>query len=283
MNGRRAIIGLCMLCALLVSAVAAQGASAKEFGTTSFTCANLGGTTHQFTKAHCKESDKGAGPFEHVAIAENTTTELTGTNANTGANTETATVTKLKSVRAGVELELQATGVTNEGPATMVNKKAVNAKGETEMYVEGEGKILYTGVSVTKPAGKGCEVFKTENAGPPVTHTGKGEVETKQLAATTKEQGMALKFAPKAGATFAVFYVTNCTVAGLNGTYEVTGSVKGVPDGATTNFEHAAVTTQGTLKLGGQAAGIEGSLTLKGRANSTQAFTPLSVTTVENT
>jgi len=293
MNGRRAVIGLCMLCALLVSAIGAQSASAKEFGTTAWTCkakSPTGGVG--FSKEHCKPSDAvttGA-LFEHKEIPVNTVTELTGSNAKTNAETNGPEPTVLASTRAGLELELEATGVAASGSPTMVNKTKVNAKGETEMYAEGEGAILYTGVTVKKPASSGCTVWKEEEAGPPVVHKGEKEVLTKALTATTEGQPsptgteeMFLNFKPKTGTTFATFFVTGCTTTSLNGTYTVTGSVKGRPEGATTNFTLADTKAQGTLRLGGQIAELKGKLTLSARLNNTQSFTPISATTIENT
>jgi hypothetical protein len=80
------------------------------------------------------------------------------------------------------------------------------------------------------------------------------------------------------GSAFANWNVSGCSVAGMNGAYETTGSVKGATEGATVNFTHTGSTGQGTLKIGGQNAGIEGTITLSGRANSAQPFTPLGLT-----
>ena len=291
MNGRRAVIGLCMLCALLVSAIGAQSAVAKEFGTTAYTCklkSPEGGVG--FSKEHCRPADAvttGA-KFEHVEIPVNVQTELIGSNAETNEATNEAEKTFLKSTRAGIDLELEAGGVANEGAATMINKTKVNAKGDTEMYAEGEGKILYTGVKVKKPAGNGCVVWKEEHAGPPVTHTGREEIVTKQLMATTEGQPkpteeMFLNVTPVTAPTFAVFYVTSCTTTSLNGTYEVIGTVKGRPDGATTVFAFEDTKKQASLRLGGQIAELQGKITLSARVNTTQSLKPISPTTSENT
>ncbi len=69
-----------------------------------------------------------------------------------------------------------------------------------------------------------------------------------------------------------------CTVGALNGEYVVTGTVKGTPDGALVRLTHAGSTEQGTLLLGGQKAGIEGTLTQSARLNSIQVFNLLSTT-----
>lgn len=271
MTGRRAILGLCMLCALAFSAVAAQSASAIT-GTTAFTCKGVTPGTGKFKAAHCKPTDAGTGNFEHVAVAENTTTDITGTNEKTGPETKTSSITRLHSVISGVEVELSATGVHGEG--TMVNKKTA----EGEHFAEGSGQIHYTGVEVTKPAGKGCKAYSKKPSEGGVEKT----ITTNVLSATTKGQGDRLQFNPPAGGIFVEFYVEGCTIAALNGPYKVEGSIKGTPNGATTVFERAETTAQGTLKLRGQNAGIEGELTISGKdtALGDPEFTPLSVTTV---
>jgi hypothetical protein len=264
MKTRGRYIAFGSLCLLAIGAIAVPGASATT-GTTAFTCAKKateGGAG--FSKEHCKPSDAVAtgAKFEHKAIPENTTTEVRVTNAKTGTGTETATVAKLRSVRAGVELELQATGV--EDIAEMQNKIVGG-----EPVISGTGVTTYSGVTVTKPAGKGCTVEG-------------GKIVTKLLAGTSAGQGMEGKLTPATGTTFATFTISGCSVSALNGTYEVTGSIKCPGEGATVLCTHTATTAQNTLLLGGQKAGIEVATTFSGRANSTQAFTPLAVTTVEH-
>ncbi|HEX5610844.1 MAG TPA: hypothetical protein VFX45_12225 [Solirubrobacterales bacterium] len=259
MNGRRAIVGLCMLCALLVSAFAAQSASAV--GTTAYTCKETG-KGPGFSDAHCKTASE-AGPFQHVAITLNQTTELSGSNETTGGTKEN---TLLKATIAGSAFTL--TGKTTSGSGWMTNA----TEGE-EMYAHGEGVITYTEVT----ASGGCKVFTDSGAG-------KGEegvIHTETLKASTKGQGDALKFEPKEGTVFARFLLEGCTNTGINGTYTVTGSVKTSSiTGATSNFTHANTTEQNTLKLNGTIkAGIEGILTLKSRLNSSEAYTALAATT----
>jgi hypothetical protein len=124
---RRAVLGLCMLCALAISAVAAQSAFAEK----AYTCAPGGST---FSDALCTSAGSG---FGHVELTK-AETSITGQGA----------VTKLKSVQSGVTLELQSTELTGTG--SMKN----NAGG----WAEGTGVITYKGVTVTAPAGKGCSV-----------------------------------------------------------------------------------------------------------------------------
>jgi hypothetical protein len=262
-NGRRAIIGLCMLSALLVNAFAAQGASAA--GTTAYTCAATGTATGtKFSDAHCKTSNA-AGEFRHVAIANGTTTELTASNETTGG---AKAMTFLKATLAGAAFTLTATTMTGTGSMENVE--------DGEMVAKGEGTATFTGVT----ASGGCKVFTDD----PITGTGEeGVIHTEPLKATTKGQGDAVKFEPKTGTVLARFELANCTNFGINGTYTVTGSVRSSSiEGATVNFTHVDTTTQNTLKLNGTIkAGLEGTATLKSKAPGDGAGThkPLSATT----
>jgi hypothetical protein len=246
MTGRRAIVGLCMLCALVFSAFAAQSASAKS--TTAVTCGKGLGTS-DFSDGHCKTNvGAGKGEFGHATFVGKT--NITGTNETTGGAKE---ATKLKSVQAGVTLELQSQTLTGTG--TMENKEEAG-----EMFAHGTGVITYKEVTVTAPAGKGCKV-KTE------------EVVTKELTATTKGLENQLNFTPAAGETFAEFTVEGCSIAALNHVYTAKGSVKGTIEGATTRTTHAGTTEQNTLTLSGQKAGIEGVLAIKGPSGNGLAVT----------
>jgi len=106
------------------------------------------------------------------------------------------------------------------------------------------------------------------------------KVETKSLTATTVGgEEKFLKFSPSTGTEFAVVPLEGCSNAGLNERFPVTGSVKIAPHGATLISTHEEVTTQGTLKFGGQKAGLAGSLTLSGKKEGgSEAATPLTVT-----
>ncbi len=246
MTSRRAIVGLCMLCALAISAIAAQSASALV-GTTTVTCKKpvtgdtiIGDTV--FSKEHCTKEDEGSGEFRHVVFGPKTPTTFTATNDTTGIRSPVF----LHSVQAGVVEELEATEVNGSG--TLENKEEGG-----EAYIQATGTLTYTGVSVIKPAGKGCKV--------------KGEkVETKEITATTKGQEMAMKFTPASGEVFASFEIEGCSIGALNGLYEVKGSVTSSSiNGATTKFEPNPTTELGTLKVRGQKAGLSGTLTEKGK------------------
>jgi hypothetical protein len=93
---------------------------------------------------------------------------------------------------------------------------------------------------------------------------------------------MVVKFEPAEGTLFAEFEVEGCSVAALNGPYKVEGSLKATPEGATLSTTREGVTTQGTLKVRGQKAGIAGSITIEGEdpEDGTDSFTPLTTTTI---
>jgi hypothetical protein len=269
MKRRGAIVALCMLCALVFSAFAAQGAAAATKGTTAFTCVNEKGTLRG---EHCLTTGTASATFGHVAIAENTTTIASATNAKTASATFSADPTILKVTVAGTPLEVQATGV--EGSGSITNRKSASG----EHYVAVTGSLTYSGVTVLKPAGQGCDVYEHAE-GPLIKEGTKGVVKTQNLKMTTEGQGDFLKIEPEFGTTYANFFVT-CTGAGvpeaLKGTWTVTGSLKCPLTGPTVVCNHEEVTTQNTLKAKGSKAGLQGSLTL-----SAGAFTPLSFTTVE--
>lgn len=269
MNQRRAVIGLCMLCALFVSAITAEGASAK--GTTAYTCREKtvpGG--EGFSKAHCKRADAVAtgAKYEHVAIANGTTTEVSVTNAKTTSETSGAEPFFLAGTIGGIPVELKATTVSGTG--TMSNSEVGG-----EMLATGTGAIVFSGVTILKPAGQGCVV--------------KGStLTTKQLKSTSagqpspEEESNAQMFRrtePNEGTIFAEIPIEKCTTTTLNNTFNVTGSVKGRPDGATTVFTTADTSEQATLKLAGQTATLHGKITFSGKKSTDTAFTPLSVTT----
>ncbi|MGV1048664.1 MAG: hypothetical protein ACOYD4_09110 [Solirubrobacterales bacterium] len=259
---RKTIIGLCSLCAIFVSAFAAQGASAA--GTTAFTCKQVTKAegTAGFSKAHCKPADAVAtnAKYEHFPIANGTKTEVAVSDLNTGGEHTGAIV---KFTVAGSAIELIAKEVSGSG--TMSNSEVGG-----EMIASGEGSLKYSGVTESL---MGCKV--TGKPG------GAKVVETKQLAATTAGVGDKLKVTPNGATPFAEFELTECAIGPI--TIKVFDSAFGVPDGATVNTVHNTMTAEKTLRLQnattGPLAGLEGTLTISGRANSGEPYTPLSPTT----
>ncbi|HEX6667314.1 MAG TPA: hypothetical protein VF081_12035 [Solirubrobacterales bacterium] len=271
MNARIGIASLCMLCALLSSAFAAQSASAIT-GTTAFTCVQEQGTLRG---EHCLATGTAWPAFGHVAIPQNDTTETTTTNAKTGPETTTASGLRLKQTIAGVPLELSATGVSGSG--WIENKVVASGEKGGEHYAHGKGTLTFTGVEVTQPAGRGCKAT-TDNA---ATEGEVGVVHSKELTAITEGQNW--KFLPAEGNVLASFFVTceeGKQIPTIEGTWSVTGSVKGAPEGATIKFTHTSTTAEATLRTKGVKAGLEGNLTLSARANGGNLYWPVASTTV---
>lgn len=266
MSRPRNALCLCLFCALVFSAAMAQSAMAIPTGTTGFTCSSKA-ALKDYSDVHCKTFVGSGGSFGHVTITDGVVTEVIESNESTGG----ATVPSfLASTISGVEVQLEATGVSASG--TGENMKDGTSGEHTVLKT---GTITYTGVTVSKPAGLGCKVFETEAL------ANEKMVSTTKLKATSAGQGMAVKIEPNEGTTFANFWISGCSITALNGKYSATGSVKTSSiEGATTLFTHANTTEQGTLKLRGQVAGLNGLVTTKGRANPTEEFTPISPTTV---
>ena len=191
MHRRRAVVGLCMLSALLMSAFAAQGAAATK-GTTAFTCQEKAGGT--FTDAHCKTA--GSGNFQHVAIAQDTKTEVTVSNETTGGVEEPL---GFKVTIAGVPLALGAGAINGIG--SLENKVAASG----EHYVSGTDMFPVEEVSATE--GAGCKPFAFGNG----TGSGgvgePGVVILNVLTATTEGQGDAVKLSPASGEALASFTI----------------------------------------------------------------------------
>jgi hypothetical protein len=268
MIGRKSAIGLSLLCAIFLSVFVAPGALAASKGTTAFTCkeTGAGGT---FTKAHCKPSDAGSGKYSHVAIPQDTATEITANNETTGGETTSSQLMfAFGDTMTGVATEVTGAGV--------MENKIDGATGEH--YIRGEGTLTYTGISEIEG---GCSVY-TDNGGGEKGE--KGVVHTNVLEFTTKGQGDFVKIAPKEGTTFATAILDGCSLEGLNATYKWVGSMKCPIEGATIVCNKDEILAAKTMRVntaGGPLAGLFGTYTLKGRANSGESYTPISPTTVE--
>jgi hypothetical protein len=270
---RKTAIGLRILCALAFSAFAAQGASAA--GTTAFTCkkkAVEGGVG--FSREHCKPADavSTGAKFEHVAIANGTKTETTTSNEKTEAETTKALPFEIHSTLNGVKVSLKATKV--HGIGTMENRE------EPGMAAHGLGTITFTGVTLTTPFDKNCEV--KSDPGSVAEQIVTEELTTKTVEGVTP----GMQFAPAAGGVIANFEIVtkageHLEVCPIIDTYSLVGSVIGSIDGATVNFTAAGTTAQSSLRInsaGGPKAGFTGSLTISGRTGGAGAYTPLSAT-----
>jgi hypothetical protein len=248
MTGRKTVVGLMMLCALVLSAVVAQGAQAK--GQTAFTCAPTSSGAG-FSDAHCDNAVETGAKFNHVAVAPGTVTSITLTNAATKNETKEATsaVLSLTGPLHGVSA-VTVTCTTVAGTGTMENVAG------PPMEAKGEGTIKFSG----------CTTNATNCTTPNTI-----EAKVKGHSVETAD-GMGLKFEPKgtnfaelnfAGTGCALKPFTNIPVAG-NVTATAHGEANG--KGATAYLkknEEGKVATQ-ALTVGGVAADIEGIATLKG-------------------
>src|ERR1043166_4096070 len=210
MTGRRAVVGLTLLCALLLSALAAQSASATK-GTTAFPCTSSAGID-DFSDAHC---DNGVekGSYGHVYTEPGQEVEIELTNSKTKTETKESTPAILKGTLAGVKFETTCTTVSGTGKST--NKVIAEV-----MQNEGTGlAIKYSGCTVNKPAG--CKVKE------PIEITG-SSITVENLGAGKTDMGV--QFKPKAEKPFGEVTLegTECALKGksfpLEGTMIATGS-----------------------------------------------------------
>ncbi|MGV1050488.1 MAG: hypothetical protein ACOYD4_18410 [Solirubrobacterales bacterium] len=270
MNGRRAIVGLCMLCALLLSAIAAQGASAAN-GITAFTCSSSA-SVKDFKTEHCVPGETGTA-FGHVAITEGETTHITLSSAKTNAATNGPTATTFKSTVAGSPIELVSENIDCKGGMRNL-KDGVTS----EHYIEVHA--LTCTYSEVKEKNLGCTVTGL----PEAEEGGKEMIMTKPLKATTKggtEESIVLS--PVEGTKLAEFELTGCVVGPLK--VPVFGTITCKASGATINCKHEEVTAKKTMRVlnatTGPLAGYEGKATVTGgKEPVTEPTSPISVTTV---
>ncbi len=280
MNGRRAVIGLSLLCALLFSAFAVQSASATV-GTTAFTCVKDKGD-EDFADAHCDEGvGAGNGDYGHVAIGESeTTVELS--NTKTANKTTEAKHALFKSTSGGIALEITCATATGDGKL-----KNIAAGPDGGMAVEGKagGTLTFSGCKMPKPLnGAKEELCKLKE---PVITTGSSM--TRVLQGPEKNT-MGVEFTPEKASPFAELTFENvpgkaCFLNGktiqVTGTAMATGVGPGVSpgySGATLQFTTAM--TKETLKFGAAAAEFEASITVSmTNADGKTTEEPVSLTT----
>jgi hypothetical protein len=190
MIGRKAIVGLSLLCALMFCAFAAQGAQAAK-GTTAVTCVKVGGTLGGFTDAHCAK--EGSGEFAlQDTITAGTKTAITGSNAKTEANTTAAKRSTLKGTSLGVEVLITCTTVSSTGE--------IENKAGPPMSIEGKKIfVTYGGCIVEKPGPNICKVHSPGKTAGNIT-TNEITAESGTMNETTGE--MSGKFKPTTGTTF---------------------------------------------------------------------------------
>jgi hypothetical protein len=126
MIGRRAVVGLSLLSALLLCAFAAQSASANvrttSNNTTAFTCVKDAGKTGDFKDAHCDETGiKGKEEFKHVEIKLNETTEIEASNEKVTESTKKSEPALLTGKIALAKVKIECLKVKNKAGSTIHN------------------------------------------------------------------------------------------------------------------------------------------------------------------
>ena len=272
MIGRRAVIGLALLSALLFSAFAAQSASAaKAVNTTGVTCVKV--VDHgDFYDEHCDVKvapGDTTGKYTHQNYAGST--EVTATNSAVTEETKKSEPAVLKSKVGLTPTEITCTVVENE-PKNSVIKNEEPAAGQHA--VSGTVRTLFKTCTVNKP--EKCKVAE------PITSNAKFTA-VEKLGAGANEMGGEL-VGSGAEETFAeiTFEGAECALKGK--TFKVKGSVIGTSgpgteepqtnkwSGATTVF--TAKKEMEKLKLGVEVAEFSTIVTPRGPSGA-----PLSGTT----
>ncbi len=269
---RRAMAGLALLCALLLSAFAAQSASAivviHATNTTSVTCL-AGGGNLDFSDAHCDNKvTAGTGSFGHQAISAGTKTAVDITNNKTKNNTTEAEPAVLTTSHLGVNIEITC--------------ETVGSEGSSVENVEKEGKHTFFTFVIIKFSK--CKVVKPLNCTvkEPIVTTANGKG-VEGLKFEAEEKGMGVEFTAPEGKNFAEisFEGEKCTFKGK--TFPVTGSTvaTGTPE-PTQATKHSGATSVyrilifDTLKFSTSNADFTGKFT----TNMSGGGSPIALTTV---
>jgi hypothetical protein len=226
MIGRRALIGLSLLGALLLCLFAVQSASAvSSINTTAVTCVFKGGFgLEDFSDSHCNTKvTPGEGSFVHEIIASNKTTEVSATNQNVTESTKISEPAVLKSKIGLTAVEITCNTVQNLSSKSEIHNIDV---GGTHALT-GQVRTLFTTCTVNKPAK--CTVQE------PIESNATVEGAEKLGAGT--EMGIELK-GKSFEETFAeiTFLGTECALKSK--TFKVQGSVIGT-SGPTTESSQA--------------------------------------------
>lgn len=251
MTRRGTVVGLSLLCALALCAIAASSAMAVQ-GTTAFKCVHVGKAA-TFEDEHCTEGSgvPGGEGFVHQEIPEDEVLDATATNVVTG----TAIPAKFKTTIAGVEVELQAKSFHSCKETSIANVRDE----KEQMVIGGDYCGEFTKVTVTKPVEK-CTV-----AGNAVKLS-EGFYEGRVLKGGEIEE-MWFEFRPPQGEPFATFELLGAACPFKNMKFSVEGiaadanvMTKELPlDGATLNF--TTKETEKYLEVEGKKAAFEGTFT----------------------
>ena len=247
MTARRAVIGLSLLCALVLCAIAAPSAMATK-GTTAFTCEKTL-TGAEFEDAHCDKGIAGTSGFKHTALVAGTPTSIVVSNQQTKNLTTESTPAKLTTTIGSIAVEIVCLGVTGTG--TLENQAG------PPMKAEGTLKGEYTGCTVTKPAGK-CKVKE------PIKFEGKAV--TKVIKDTPPEE-MGLEVGQIGTNPLYEVVIENISLCPIVGTYQATGSyigtAAGEPTGKGATFTTLPNEAMSPVHLKGAPAFLSQTLTFK--------------------
>jgi hypothetical protein len=150
MTGRRAVIGLSLLSALVFCAITAPNAMAVP-GTTAFKCVKTDAVGEEFGDEHCTTQEQGKAGFTQMQITPNTEAKLTVTNSSTEGKVVNA---KLRGVAEKTEFLLEASGFHSCVGKTTVENRKPGVQGEAVGKFCGE----FSSVKVNKPVK--CEIEK---------------------------------------------------------------------------------------------------------------------------
>jgi hypothetical protein len=254
MIGRKATVGLSLLCALFFSAIAVQSAAATA-GTniTAFTCTKVAGTG-EFKDAHCDKKESTAGGYNHEVVKG--TTEIEATNDLGTGGAASTQVLEGSPFKVATRIEcntLTGSGtVENSEPSAKVHK------------LTGKGTLNYTNCTVVKPTP--CTVKE------PIVAT-IGSVETTEGLVGPKGEAnaMGLDFNPEPGKPFATVTLEGATCPLKGSPFPVEGFVTvtngpGTAEPQTNKHSGAtAVVTpaMSTLTAAGRPATYEGIATYR--------------------
>jgi hypothetical protein len=260
MIGHRTSVCFALMCALVLCAVAAQGASAAGKGQTIFECSKEA-PIRPFNDAHC-DTEGSAHEYGHVQFPE-ASTAITLTNGATAEETKKATIWiwKIALLHGFKNVVLECTNV--EGTGTAKNSEETGTmKGSgssTIKFNNGTGVLCHTNQS-------GCE-GGTATVGAKVAEV-KASFETAE-GTTLKEGGVAgghgLKFFPTSGNFTTITFEGTCGLHAF-GAIPISGSFIGTAGG--TREGHGATTwfiegEMSSVTLGGEPMQVIGKLTLK--------------------
>lgn len=265
MIGRKATVGLALLCALLFSAFAVQSASAASAtNITLFTCVP-GGTG--FSDAHCDNSAT-PGTFGHTLIS-GVTKNVEIDNKLTGAETSPQ---KLEGKPFGVTTNISCTTLAGTGSIENIEPKA------TVHQINGAGTFNYTGCTASAPA-------KCTVKNPIVAKIGSAEALEGLTGPKAEANAMGIELKAEAGKPFAEVTLEGAECALKGKPFPVEGSVivtNGPVSGSAQNKKFSGATavaeaTESMSKLvaGGKPALYSGIATFK-----MEGGNPISTTTV---